>query len=140
MTGGYGVEVTSVNRNAAGAVTVNYETSSPPPGAMTTQALTEPFHMIGLEMSDGEVVFEGSVKPQAAPSPPAPAFIIGFESGADKDAVAALVEGHPAHSSTKHLTNFLVVRFDSDQTSKEDFMQFLQELEGVKYVEEDQVF
>lgn len=140
MSGGYGVEVRSVDQNDAGAVTVNYETSSPPPGAMTTQALTEPFHMIRLGKSEGDVVFEGSVKPAAAPPAVAVSFIVSFEEGVDKEDVITLINAHSAKGPIKELGIFITVGFDSEKISKKEFMQFLKGLDGVKFVEEDAVF
>lgn len=140
ITGGYGVEVTSVDRNDAGAVTVNYETSSPPPGAMTITALTEPFHMIRLEKSAGEVVFEGTVKPPDAPPAAPTSFMVGIEKGVSKEDVKSLIDAHPSRGTIKELGSFLTVGFESGEISKEDFVKFLENLEGVKYVEEDVQF
>lgn len=54
-TGGYGVEIVRVERNH-GTFTVLYKESEPPPGAMTTQALTQPFHIVRIPATDAEKV------------------------------------------------------------------------------------
>merc|ERR1712154_289024 len=120
-----GVEVKSVDRNeATGGLTVNYETSAPAPGMMTIMAFTQPFQMIALDASsvgDGEVVFEGSAKPP--PPPPSPAFMVGFEKGADVDAVARKIEEHSAYMEEKPIkrhNRFMSVQFDSQKTGKEE--------------------
>lgn len=56
-TAGYGIEVTRVERDAAG-ITAFYRETSPDPGAMTAQIITAPFHIIRLDRVTGEVRFQ----------------------------------------------------------------------------------
>jgi len=55
-TGGHEIEVTRVERAGSG-LAVHYRSKSPNPGDMTSQALTQPFHLITLARDDGPVVF-----------------------------------------------------------------------------------
>jgi len=56
-TGGYSVEVVSV-ADKEGTLVVTYRESSPRPGAMTTQVLTFPYHLIATAKRGGDVKFE----------------------------------------------------------------------------------
>jgi hypothetical protein len=56
-TGGYSVEIVSLT-DKDGTLVVNYRESSPRPGAMTTQVLTFPYHLIATAKRNGEVKFE----------------------------------------------------------------------------------
>lgn len=55
-TGGYEIEITRVER-ADSRLGIYYRSRSPDPGAILTQALTQPFHVIKLPRDDGPVVF-----------------------------------------------------------------------------------
>lgn len=55
-TGGHQIEVTHVERADSG-LAVRYRSQSPDPGAMVSQALTQPFHLITIPRDDGPVVF-----------------------------------------------------------------------------------
>lgn len=55
-TGGYEIEVTQVERTAAG-LTVHHRAKSPDPGDMLTQSLTSPFHLVKLARTDESVTF-----------------------------------------------------------------------------------
>lgn len=146
MSGGYDVEVTSVDSQEEDGgnsrLVVNFATTDPPPGSVNTMALTQPYHMVSLDASGGEVAFEGSVR--TLPPPPAPTqftFMLGFEKGADTDAIIAQIRAHPAmpNSEVKGTSyKYALVHVDSESTDKDEAMKFLQDLEGVKYVEEDQ--
>jgi hypothetical protein len=62
-SGGYGVEVTSVDEEEGGGgdLVVNFLTSDPFPGGMTTMALTQPYHIVKIDhLGGGKVTFEGS--------------------------------------------------------------------------------
>ena len=61
-TGGYAIEITNIER-VGSEVRVHYRSESPDPGAMRTQALTQPHHLIGLSRVDGTVVFMGGGAP-----------------------------------------------------------------------------
>lgn len=55
-TGGYEIEITRVERAGSG-LAVHYRSRGPTPGAMLTQTLTQPFHLIKLPRDDGPVTF-----------------------------------------------------------------------------------
>ena len=55
-TGGYQIEVIEVERTASG-LRVHYRTRSPEPGALLTQALTQPFHLIRLARDESPLTF-----------------------------------------------------------------------------------
>lgn len=56
-TGGYSIQVSKV-REEKGKIIVSYQAKKPGPGAITTQALTSPFHVVKLQRSELPVVFE----------------------------------------------------------------------------------
>lgn len=55
-TGGYEIEITTVERGGS-HLRIHYRSKSPDPGAMVTQALTQPHHVIKLVRDDGPLVF-----------------------------------------------------------------------------------
>jgi len=56
-TGGYGVEVTSVEADG-GDVLIKYTSSNPPLDAMVTMAFTQPFHVVKIPARAGPARFE----------------------------------------------------------------------------------
>lgn len=138
-SGGYSVEITSVNYSEDGnELVVNYLTTDPPPGAILTMALTQPYHIVSLDASEKNVVFEGSAAP-TRDSNHVPVMLLTFEEGADIDKIVSEIEKLPAVSRVKKLSvRVAFVYFDSEKISKADAMQSLKDVEGVKTVEEDQ--
>jgi len=138
-TGGYGVEITSVDQKKDGLV-VNYKTSAPAPGDMVTQAFTQPYHIISVPITGVNVRFEGS---EAARSPPPtarfPKFIITFTQGFDLDVVVAQIETHPTIKKVQLLRGVKIafVDFDPVNTNKDEARQFLEDIEGVDSIEEE---
>jgi protease stability complex PrcB-like protein len=55
-TGGYEVEITKVERDES-HLRVSYRATSPDPGAILIQALTQPYHVIKLPRDDRRVIF-----------------------------------------------------------------------------------
>ena len=55
-TGGYSVEITRAELDGAN-LKVFYRERNPPPGAMLTQALTQPYHLVRLSRSEAVPVF-----------------------------------------------------------------------------------
>lgn len=55
-TGGYSVEITRAELDGAN-LRVFYREGNPPPGAMLTQALTQPYHLVRLSRSESVPVF-----------------------------------------------------------------------------------
>jgi hypothetical protein len=54
-TGGYAIEITRAAKTDRG-IEVGYREQTPAPGAMTIQALTQPFHIVRIPKSDGDEV------------------------------------------------------------------------------------
>jgi hypothetical protein len=54
-TGGYGIQIIQVAKTDRG-VEVSYREQSPAPGAMTIQALTQPFHIVRIPKNNGDEV------------------------------------------------------------------------------------
>jgi hypothetical protein len=54
-TGGYDIEIIRAERND-GVLTVSFNEKGPRPGAMLIQALTQPFHIVRVTMTDAEKV------------------------------------------------------------------------------------
>jgi hypothetical protein len=55
-TGGYNIEITRVIRTGR-SIVVSFREQSPPPGAITTQAFTQPFHLARIPDRAREVSF-----------------------------------------------------------------------------------
>ena len=55
-TGGHEVEITKVERGGPG-LRIHYRTKRPDPGAMVTQARTQPYHLIKLKREESPLVF-----------------------------------------------------------------------------------
>jgi len=66
-TGGYAIEIVKVE-SAKGRLRISVSHQSPPPGAMVTDALTAPFHMVAVAKSGLKPEFV-VVKPQQEKSP-----------------------------------------------------------------------
>jgi PrcB C-terminal len=56
-TGGYAVEITTVERAGADVV-VSYRETKPDPGMIVTQVLTSPFQVVSFEKTSGKVSFQ----------------------------------------------------------------------------------
>jgi hypothetical protein len=61
-TGGYAVEITSVEQDGAG-LAVRYAETTPEPGALLAQVVTAPFHLVSVAAVDGPVRFERTAQP-----------------------------------------------------------------------------
>jgi hypothetical protein len=56
-TAGYGVEILRTI-GGGGAFIVEYVETAPPPGAITAQVLTMPYHLVAVPAHAGEVTFK----------------------------------------------------------------------------------
>jgi hypothetical protein len=56
-TAGYGVQITGARRDGS-VLVVEYAERTPPPGAITAQVLTSPFHIGAVPRHEGSVRFE----------------------------------------------------------------------------------
>jgi hypothetical protein len=66
-TGGYHVDLTSVEDTNDG-VRVTYTETQPPPGAMVIQVLTQPYVLAAVPRRDGNVYFVHQTAPRKPPS------------------------------------------------------------------------
>uniref|UniRef100_A0A7S1ZXI1 PrcB C-terminal domain-containing protein n=1 Tax=Trieres chinensis TaxID=1514140 RepID=A0A7S1ZXI1_TRICV len=148
-SGGYGVEVTGVEEREDGTLVVTVVETDPPPGATTSAALTQPYHVIKTARSDKDVRFvavkeDGRAKPDAAAAPaaPFPAFLLSFEKGSDGEAVASRIRAmNPPVSGVRLLgRRIAVVTFDSTKIDQGGAASLLEGIEGVGSVEVDQQF
>lgn len=55
-TGGYSVEIAKIELSGA-KLQVLYRQQRPPPGAIVSQVLTQPYHLVKLAASEAEAVF-----------------------------------------------------------------------------------
>lgn len=149
-TGGYDIEITSVDRgdnvNDANTVAVNFMTSSP--SGMVTDVLTQPYHIIRLDVptttatSDNnlEIVFVGSVDPVSQPPPPTTMkFIITVADDADKDAIRSEIDKLAAVTHVEVMSSlpFLFVDFDLNKIGRTEAKELLGKVKGVNTVEAD---
>ena len=56
-TGGYGIEITGVALEAGKQVLVRWAETSPAPGSIVTEALTQPYHIVKLKRQNLPVAF-----------------------------------------------------------------------------------
>ena len=56
-TGGFAVEILGA-AEAGGALTVQYRETMPPPGAVTAQVISSPYHLVAVPKVTGAVTFE----------------------------------------------------------------------------------
>jgi hypothetical protein len=56
-TAGFNVEILGTE-DRGGRLIVRYRETTPPPGAMTAQILTSPYHIVAVPRAAGEVTFE----------------------------------------------------------------------------------
>lgn len=56
-TAGFWVEIVNAEFRD-GTLTITYRETSPPPGALTAQVLTSPYHIVAVPAAAGEVQFE----------------------------------------------------------------------------------
>lgn len=137
-SGGYSVEVTSVDQKEDGDLEVHFMTSVPGPRGFVTCSLTQPYHIISVDATDKNVSFVGSAE-VPPPDFPIPRFIVSFVKGAEVDAIVTQIEALPTIKNVNVLGSMRIVfvDFDSKKTNKDEALNFLKDLKGVKYVEEE---
>ncbi|KAL3811883.1 hypothetical protein ACHAXA_005549 [Cyclostephanos tholiformis] len=139
FSGGYGVEVVSVDQGESGSadLVVNFLTSDPSPDDMVSQALTQAYHIVNVNHSGaGRVTFEGSGKP-----PPARPikFILTVARDSSKVEVRSKIEAFPAVMSVQELSSLSIifVDFDSEKVNVDQARKMLEGVNGVESVERD---
>lgn len=139
VTGGFSVEVTSVEEKEGDGLEVKFTTTVPLANAMVTQALTQPYDVVSVDATDNGVTFEGT---QAAnvPSPLIPMYIVSFKEAADFGARVAQLQNDPRVNKVQVMNSLrmVFVSFDSENIDADDALDFLYGLEGVQSIEEDQ--
>jgi len=140
VTGGFTTEVTSVEQKEDGGIVVNFTTDVPRSGAIVTQALTQPYHIVSVGKTDQEVTFEGSEATKAAPTTTViPLIMTVFKKDADYATTVERIKEGPAVKQVQELKslNMAFVTFESGRINKDDALAFLNNVEGVESVEED---
>lgn len=56
-TGGYSTQITNIHRPASGDISVFYDSKSPAPGTIVTQAFTAPYHVVKIDKIPGKFKF-----------------------------------------------------------------------------------
>lgn len=139
LSGGYGVEVASVDleENGSGDLVVNFMTSDPSPDDMVSQALTQPYHIVKVIHSGaGRVTFEGSgISPPARPLK----FILTVARDSNKDEVRSRIEAFSNVLNVRDLSSISImfVDFDSDKINVDEARKMLEGVDGVESVERE---
>lgn len=139
FSGGYGVEVVSVDpeESGSGNLVVNFMTSDPSPDDMVSQALTQPYHIVKVIHSGARrVTFEGS----GMPPPARPVkFILTVTRDSNKDEVRSKIEAFPNVLNVRDLSSISImfVDFDSDKINEEEARMMLEGVDGVESVERE---
>jgi len=140
LTGGYGVEIKRVELQG-GSLTVSYETSSPPPGSIVPEELTQPFHMVKVD-AEPYVTVVFSASQAAPPAATQYVFTISLKRGVTDEektqvfnalqALSGVTSTHPMFQRT-----MAIVKFDASVVSAEDAADSLRRIDGVETVEAD---
>ena len=136
-SGGYSLEITSVEDDKEQLV-VNYLTSPPPPGTITTQALTQPYHIISLKKSDKNVIFLGSDSNDNM-AERMPVFIIRLQKGVDKSAVRTKILELPGIKNVEGMKSMPTgfIYFDSEIISYKSARSSLERIEEIISIDEE---
>ena len=128
-SGGYGIRVAGVQDAAERLVTV--ESSAPPAGAITTCALTQPFHLVRLKRTALPVRFveQAEVKGKALGGQ---SFLLTAEEG-----VAARLREVAGVTEVVETFDGAVLLVKMEVRSTTEAQKFLEAFEGVKSVELD---
>ncbi len=152
-SGGYHIEITSVDRGDPvdeNTLAVNFLTSAPSSSSMVTTALTQPYHIIRIDLSqtvptnagtmdDLKIVFVGSQVEEQQSPPPTVKFIITVAEDADKDAIRSEIEKLTAVSNVEVMSSlpFLFVDFVLNGMGGKEAKELLGGVKGVNAIEED---
>jgi len=137
-TGGYSIEIKSIEQGASG-LRVICETTSPR-GGLTTQALTQPYHMVRVANSDAPLEFAVS---EAAPPPVKEfTFNVCVDKTLDKEKMAAVgQEMTKLKGVTKTHSMFggkiVTVKFDAAAVGGQEAAELLKAISSVTSVEAD---
>jgi len=138
-TGGYSLEITSVEEDDnKEQLVVNYLMSPPPPGVITTQALTQPYHIISVMKSDKKVVFLGSDSNNDV-AERMPVFIIRLQKGVDKSTVRTKIAELPGIKNVEGMKSMSTgfIYFDSEIISYKSARSSLERIEEIISIDEE---
>jgi len=135
-TGGYGIEITSVE-NLEDEIVVSCLKSDPAPWEVTATVLSQPYDMVNVTASDKPVRY--IIEESAAPERPFPTFMVLFKDGVDQEAIMeGISSSHDVDSvSLLKSSGIGIVHFDSESISEGDALVYLRDIEGVRLVETD---
>mmetsp|Transcript_36612 Transcript_36612/g.85853 ORF Transcript_36612/g.85853 Transcript_36612/m.85853 type:complete len:203 (-) Transcript_36612:102-710(-) len=135
-TGGHAVEIKRVEASST-SLSVAYETTSPPPGAICTEALTQPHHIVRLKACDLPVTFSCAAAPHPASAGGA-TFLLTIDA-VKKDVATETIQSKAEVFSVKPMFDgeILCVQLDTSSLSVEDAQAMLQCIDGVLSVERD---
>lgn len=127
-TGGYGIEVTSIEETDS-EIIVQANSTDPPPNSFTPQALTQPYHIVSTETSTKNVVFD--VVKVREPRP-FPVFIVRIEDGYELKDIREEVEALASVENVNTLQSIgmLLVYFDENKISAQKASDLLSGISG----------
>jgi len=144
-SGGYDIEITSVESVDVGKIVINYQTSDPPPGGMNMMMLTQPHHIIQVSKvvsTKDQVTFAKMEKKHTAvDNSMQMTWMVGFKKDlVDRDAVVKFIESHDTVERVRLLkgVGLLYVYFKPgmyDSLAAEE--AFLKSVDGVDFAEAD---
>mmetsp|Transcript_24573 Transcript_24573/g.28315 ORF Transcript_24573/g.28315 Transcript_24573/m.28315 type:complete len:248 (+) Transcript_24573:55-798(+) len=135
-TGGYDIHVESVKETDS-EIIATCLTSDPPPGAGTTNALTQPHDIVSVPKSDKPVRYIINEAPP--PLRPFPTFVLTFDKDVDPSDVIRPIEEHDAVQQVTLLKSVKIamVNFDREKVSEAEALTILEAIDGVATVEMD---
>jgi len=137
-TGGYSIRIKSIEQGASG-LSVSCETTSPR-GGLTTQALTQPYHMVRIASSDAPLEF---VVNEAAPPPVKEfTFNVCVDKALDKEKMAAVGDEMAKLTGVTRTHSMfggkiVTVKFDAAAVGGQAAAELLKAIPGVTTVEAD---
>lgn len=134
-TGGYNINITSIEENDS-EIIVRGEMTNPPTGGVTTQVLTQPYHIVSVKTSNKSIRY---IIKEVDGSRPFPTFILGVEDDVDVDAQVEQIENIEAVQSVNYLqgVQMIFVYFDSEQITAEEAYDLMLGINGTTFVEAD---
>jgi len=138
-SGGYSLEITSAEEDEnKEQLVVNYLTTPPPPGTITTQALTQPYHIISLEKSDKNVIFLGSDSNDDM-AERMPVFIVRLQKGVDKQTIREQILALPGIKNVEGMKSMPTgfIYFDSDRISYKKARASLDRISEIISIDEE---
>jgi hypothetical protein len=136
-TGGHSVQITRVEaKKGSSSLDVHYESSTPSPEQMVSQALTQPHHCVRTLRSDRSLKL---LHTEAAPPLPPIKYITILHDDAELQAVESRLSALPGVLEVALLKSIkmAVVTFDGKDVDTQAMEASLAAVDGVKIVERD---